>query len=269
MRKYLLLLFLPLLSFQTAFSAKVDTVTVYSQSMNKEIRNLVIMPDKTTNAMPSLFLLHGAGGSYSGWFHMAPHIASLSDQYGIVIICPDGDDTSWYFDSPVDSSMRYETYIAKELTKWVNENLPVSEERDKRAISGLSMGGHGAFYLAMNHPEQWGLIGSMSGGVDFRNFPDSWNIKKRIGSKDEYPDHWEKMTVFNQSGKLKNRGFKILFDCGTDDFFYPMNKSFHEKLLNEGISHDYTERPGGHNWDYWRNAINYQILFFASHMEEK
>ena len=31
-----------------------------------------------------------------------------------------------------------------------------------------------------------------------------------------------------------------------------------------GVPHDYTERPGGHTWQYWSNAVQYQVLFFAS-----
>lgn len=266
MRISLLLLLLNFASCLT-YAATADTVSVYSPSMKKYIKNVVIKPDILTKDMPSLLLLHGAGDSYSGWVSKVPAIKDLADQHGLVIICPDGGRTSWYFDSPLDSSMRYETYVAKELTSWANTNLPLSKDRNKRAIAGLSMGGHGAFYLAMNHPDQWGLIGSMSGGVDFRSFPDSWDIKKRIGSKTEYPENWENYTIFNQTDKLKRNEYKIIFDCGTKDFFYPMNKAFHEKLLQEGIEHDYTERPGAHNWNYWGNAINYQLLYFITQMK--
>jgi len=36
----------------------------------------------------------------------------------------------------------------------------------------------------------------------------------------------------------------------------------HQKLLNLKIDHDYTERPGGHNKEYWGSSVNYQLLFF-------
>jgi len=28
------------------------------------------------------------------------------------------------------------------------------------------------------------------------------------------------------------------------------------------IAHDYYERPGKHNWNYWTNALPYHLLFF-------
>lgn len=266
MRTIALTLFMILSSFYS-FSAVVDTVSIYSTAMRKDIKNVIIKPDRMAEDMPSLFLLHGAGDDYAGWVNRVPLIKDLADQYGTVIICPDGGRTSWYFDSPLDSAMQYETYITKELNDWVGDNLPVSANREKRAIAGLSMGGHGAFYLAMNHPELWGMIGSMSGGVDFRSFPDSWDIKKRIGTKEEYPENWESMTVFNRTQALKDNPYRIIFDCGIKDFFYPMNKALHEKLLYEEIDHDYTERPGAHSWKYWSNSIKYQMLYFFSEIK--
>lgn len=268
MRTLFILLFITILTYP-AKAAKVDTVSVYSPSMKKYIKNVVILPEKQKKDMPVVFMLHGAGGSYKTWTAGPSRIKDFVDQYGLVVICPDGAVTSWYFDSPLDSTMRYETYVTKELTQWANENLPISKDRKKRAITGLSMGGHGAFYLAINHPEQWGNIGSTSGGIDFRNFPDSWNIKLRIGEKDKYPENWENYTVFNHIDKIKKGNFNIYVDCGTEDFFYPMNKAFHERLLYEKIPHEYTDRPGAHNWDYWKNSICYQLMFFGDKMSQE
>ena len=61
---------------------------------------------------------------------------------------------------------------------------------------------------------------------------------------------------------------KIIFDCGTDDFFYTVNKALHEKMLRLKIQHDYIERPGKHDWNYWRNAVKYQLLFFKNYFDE-
>jgi putative tributyrin esterase len=40
-------------------------------------------------------------------------------------------------------------------------------------------------------------------------------------------------------------------------------------MMEMEVPHDYTERPGGHTWDYWDNAIKYQLLFFADKMAER
>jgi S-formylglutathione hydrolase FrmB len=34
-------------------------------------------------------------------------------------------------------------------------------------------------------------------------------------------------------------------------------------MLALNMQHTYTERPGQHNWDYWKNALPYHLLFFS------
>ncbi|RLA16817.1 MAG: esterase family protein [Gammaproteobacteria bacterium] len=246
-------------------AAEVDTLIVESKSMHKSVYNLVILPDKslTTNeTFPVVYLLHGAFGKFSNWYLEVPELENYADQYDIIIVCPDGGYTSWYFDSPIDTTMQYETYIAKELIHAVDKKYSTVPNEKGRAITGLSMGGHGAFYLAFKHPDIWGAAGSMSGGLDFRPFPEKWDIAKRLGNYADNKEVWEENTVINMVNLLEGKKLKLIFDCGVDDFFYEVNNNMHEELLAKNIAHDYTERPGIHNWDYWINSVKYQLLFF-------
>ena len=59
----------------------------------------------------------------------------------------------------------------------------------------------------------------------------------------------------------------IIIDCGRDDFFYGVNEELHKELLYRNIPHDYIIRPGVHNWEYWSNAIKFQILFFKEYFK--
>jgi len=95
-------------------------------------------------------------------------LSKYADRYDFIIVCPDGNYSNWYMDSPVDSSFRYETYMARELLQWVDEHYKTIRSREGRAITGLSMGGHGAFYLAFRNQDTFGAAGSMSGGVDIK-----------------------------------------------------------------------------------------------------
>ena len=58
-----------------------------------------------------------------------------------------------------------------------------------------------------------------------------------------------------------------IIDCGTEDRVMPMNRAVHEKMLKLKIAHDYTERPGNHDWRYWNTAIDYQLLYFKKHFD--
>jgi len=261
-------LLLALFTF-TAFSATVDTVNIYSEKMNKNIKAVVIKPQSYNDqaAHPVLYLLHGHGGRYDGWVNDAPHIKELADQYGMMIVCPDGGFSSWYWDSPVDTAFQYETFVSKELIAWVDKNYKTVPSREGRAVTGLSMGGHGGLYLAFRHQDMFGACGSMSGGVDIRPFPNNWNMSKRLGLQSDHPENWETFSVMGQLHRLLPDRLKIIIDCGTDDFFYQVNKRLHEELRYRNIPHDFISRPGAHNRQYWSNAVKYQMLFFNEFFE--
>lgn len=269
MKFKLLLLFL-ICCIVNPLTAQVDTFFVMSQSMNKSVPNIVIIPnDYATQKerFPVLYLLHGADGDYTNWIAKVPSIQEYANQYNIIIVCPDGGGNSWYFDSPIDNHMKYETYISKELIEAIDKKYNTIANTKNRAITGLSMGGHGAFYLAFKHQDVWGAAGSMSGALDIRPFSTNWELPKRLGNFADYPKYWEKNTVINMIDLLKSGKLKLIFDCGSEDFFFTFNKQFHELLVKKNILHDYIERPGNHNWEYWSNSIEYQLLFFHNYFK--
>jgi S-formylglutathione hydrolase FrmB len=249
-----------------AKAATVDTVDTYSNAMKKNIKAVIVRPDDYASLgnLPVVYLLHGFGGNYADWVRSARGFEKAADVYKIMIVCPDGNN-SWYWDSPVDDKYKYETYVATELVKWVDEKYKTIRDRKGRGITGLSMGGHGAMYLAMKHQDVFGAAGSMSGGVDIRPFPNNWQMAQRAGKYAENPAFWEANTVINMLHLLTPNSLAIMIDCGTEDFFYKVNEKLHEQLLYRNIPHDYVSRPGAHNWQYWNNAIGFQLLFMTNY----
>ncbi len=255
----------------SVFAVKPDTVKTYSNAMQKEIPVVIITPDNYSKkkSYPVVYLLHGFGGSYrTDWASEAWGTKVLADVYDMIFVVPDGS-TSWYFDSPVDPAWKYETYISRELIEYVDKNYSTIPSRRGRAIAGLSMGGHGALYLAFRNQDVYGAAGSMSGGVDIRPFPNNWDLAKRLGSYAEYPENWENNTVINMTHLLTPGSLAIIIDCGTEDFFYEVNCKLHEKLMYNNIPHDFISRPGAHNAEYWKNAVKYQMLFFNDFFEKQ
>lgn len=248
-----------------SFAATVDTVLTYSPSMKKNIRAVVITPDSynKTSKFPVVYLLHGHGGNQADWISKVPSITKYADQFNLIIVCPDGNTNSWYFDSPVDSSWKYETYVSTELVSWIDNHFSTIKARSGRAITGLSMGGHGALYLAFRHQDVYGAAGSMSGGVDITPFPNNWEIAQRLGTYAKYRERWQQHSVINLTHLLTPGSLAIIIDCGTEDFFYKVNIGLHEKLLYSNIPHDFITRPGSHNWEYWTNSVAYQLLFMS------
>lgn len=265
MKKWLTLWVLMLCGYSQGICGRVDTIQVYSASMHKEISCIVIVPDRydsLQHAWPVLYLLHGYSGNYTDWIKRVPALKDYVDEFRMLIVCPDGGFSSWYFDSPVDTTMRYETFMTGELIPAIDERYHTLADRAHRGICGLSMGGHGALFLAIRHPDEFGGAASISGGVDIRPFPHNWDISKRLGALDTHRENWETHTVINLVDSLKNGELALCIDDGVKDIFIKENRALHLKLLQRHIDHDYIERPGGHTWDYWRNAIPYELLFF-------
>ena len=264
-KKKLLLIALLLVWVAPSFAAKVDTLLIKSPSMNKDVQVVVVTPDaalgKKAVVCPAIYLLHGYGGNAKTWIGIKPNLPQIADEKGIIFVCPDGKN-SWYWDSSLNPSYRYETFISSELVKYIDEHYKTSADRKGRAITGLSMGGHGAMWNAIRHKDTFGASGSTSGGMDIRPFPKNWDMSKQLGEYESNKEVWDNHTVINHLDRLKDGSLAIIIDCGADDFFLQVNKAAHEALLKRGIGHDFIIRPGAHNPRYWNNAIDYQVLFF-------
>ncbi|MCX6316256.1 MAG: alpha/beta hydrolase family protein [Bacteroidetes bacterium] len=248
--------------------AVVDTVDIYSNAMQKSYKCVVIKPaayKHKKERFPVIYLLHGYSGWYSNWLLKVPALKDLADEHRMMIVCPDGGYSSWYLNSPVDTAWKFETYIAEEVISFIDARYRTIPDRTGRAITGLSMGGHGGLYLGFRHAGIFGACGSMSGGVYLRPFPKNWDLAKRLGDTLNHAANWESYSVINIIEKKPADSLAIIVDCGTEDFFYNVNHALHEKMLRLHIPHDYIERPGRHDWAYWSNAVEYQALFFSTY----
>lgn len=256
----------------TSRAARVDTVMVESQSMQKKIKVVYIVPQQLLeqNVRPcvSVYLLHGYGGNAKSWIELKPELVEIADEKGMLFICPDGKN-SWYWDSPTNASYRYETFVASELVKYTDAHYVTIPDRKARAVSGLSMGGHGALWLSIRHKDTFGAAGSMSGGVDIRPFPKNWEMKEQLGTYEDNEEVWNSHTVVTQLDKIQNGDLALIIDCGESDFFLNVNKELHQLLLDKKIDHDFITRPGGHTGAYWSNSIDYHLLFFDKFFREK
>lgn len=232
-----------LLGLSSVHASTVTNLTVRSAKMNRDIPVSVIVPDAYsagTNRLPVVYVLHGAGGSGAKKAQSAA-LGRLADLYGILCVCPDGGATSWWFDSPVDPTCQYETFVVSEAMPFVDANFRTVADRTKRAIMGGSMGGHGACYLGIRHKDLFGAIGNIYGGVDLVPWAGNWDIDKRLGPRDRFPERWEAHSVVNVAKSLKNGEVELISVIGTEDFFLGCNRQLHDLLSANGIAHTYVE----------------------------
>lgn len=250
---------------KTLNSQQLQVIEVKSDKMGRNIYNLVVVPDtyfnNNTEHYPVVYLLHGYSDDYMAWQNHVD-LRKYADKFQFIIVCPDGQD-SWYFDSPIDPAYQFETYITQELRTYIDSNYRTINISKSRAITGLSMGGHGALWIAWRHPDIFGLCGSMSGGVDITTIKDHYKIDKRLGKYADNEAVWKSHSVLNLVPSLKPYVQYIIIDDGTSDIFIKDNRALHAALQRHNIKHDYSERPGRHSWDYWLKSLENHLTEFS------
>jgi S-formylglutathione hydrolase FrmB len=282
MKKHLILLFflIPFLGFS---QAKTDTIQVYSAAMKKNLKAAVTTPSsyqKGSEKFPVLYLLHGGSGAFSDWHKNVSEpglIARMAEKYNLIIVTPGVGPASYYYDSPLLDSVRYETYITAELIPHIDRSFRTLAKKESRAITGLSMGGHGAIMLSAKHPDLFIAAGSMSGvmNIDTRMWkvPADFRTLRLQGQQNMLGQDLNydgpKFSTFTAVGlvdKMKVNGLALIIDCGVDDFLIETNRQMHQLLLDNGTPHEYIERPGAHTWPYWTAALPVHLLFFDKYL---
>lgn len=222
-----------------------------------------------------VYLLHGYTGNQNNWYTRSNEagkpLVDLADRYNLIIVLPDGKFSSWYLDAvpdaPDSADWQWETVITRYLVPAIDARFKTWHDPAGRGIAGLSMGGHGAIFLAARHPELFSVCGSMSGVMDLTHSRAKYDIANRIGSFEQYPQRWHGYSAGTQAESFAGRQTALFIDCGVSDGFIDENRTLHTRLIELDIPHDYIERPGGHSWPYWINALPYHMQFMADRLK--
>lgn len=259
MKKIFLLLFLAFVVQQLSFAQ--DRLVYQSKNLSRPDTTWVFKPKnyKKTEKLPLIFLLHGYSGNYKQW-HNIMDAQQYADQYNLIIACPDGLFSSWYLNSPVKADWQFENFFFDELYPDIKQKYSVDEQQIY--ISGLSMGGHGALYLFIKRPDLFSGAGSTSGGVRLTDGFGKFGLGELLGNPPANDELWQKFSVYANIDKLKGNPKPIIFDCGTDDFFYQSNNLLKQKCDELKLNATYISQPGAHNKTYWAKSIKQQFEFF-------
>jgi S-formylglutathione hydrolase FrmB len=247
--------------FCGAFCQRVDSVVLWSQTLQKNVSCVVITPTQK-GPKPLLILLHGYSGNHTNWINKVPQIKQLAQQYGIAVICPDGGYDSWYLNSTLQPHSQYTTYFGTEFPTQVDSILGQQTPAHLRGIAGLSMGGHGAFYIGLQYPTVYGAVGATSGGMNLESSAGKFGIQNHLGVYSANIEAWKKNSIVTLVKTVPKTTQALWIDCGTEDFFYADNEQLHTVLLQQKIPHHYLTMAGKHDWNYWAISITYQFQFF-------
>ena len=244
-------------------------INFFSDILNLRCTMNVILPQRKfievqngpRPMLRTLYLLHGHSDDQTAW-QRCTSIERYVEGLNLAVIMP-AVHNSFYTDMVHDG--KYFTFLTEEVPFVARDMFPLSTGRTDTFVAGISMGGYGAFKLALSRPDLYGAAASLSGAVDIREVVNThgdpnnqvwleskWNIfgdpEKVSGSRH---DLFTLAQEVSQS-KVKPRLFQF---CATEDFLYADNLRFRDFVKPLGFDFTYTEGPGDHTWGYWDTAI--------------
>lgn len=235
-------------------------------SLQKMHTAAAIVPEGMPGPFPVLYVLHGLSDDHTAWVRRT-NIERYVENLPLMVVFPNVG-RAWYTDSASDPLARYEMFVAHDLVGFIDNTFNTIASREGRAITGQSMGGYGAFKLALKHPDTFCAAASLSGALDitsrFLNAPDPNPELELIFGKAPQGGPEDLFAIIDRSDMSKTPA--LWMDCGSEDFLIEGNRAFHAHLQSRGVDHHYQENPGAHTWGYWDARIQEALSFLTNNL---
>ena len=208
-------------------------------------------------------------------------------EHGVIIVAPDtsprgegvaddpaydlGQGAGFYVDAteePWAPHFRMETYVADELIALIDANFPTT---GVRAISGHSMGGHGALTLALRHPDLFRSVSAFAPICSPTRC--AWGEKAFTAYLGDDRDAWDRHDAAKliAAGAAKGVFDDILIDQGdADSFLTDQLKPELLKAAADAAGQKITLRmqPGyDHSYFFMASFIADHIAFHAARLK--
>ena len=228
---------------------------------------VAILPEEQgTEPCPVLYLLHGGGGNAMEWLRNT-NVQRTAQAHGVAVVMPEVGGSCFYTDMAY--GYNYFSYLSKELPLVAQHLLPVSADRSRRYVAGLSMGGYGAFKWAMKAPGFFAAAGNFSGAAPV---PDMFLPGAFAGHEAQEENGvvklcWGGLEGICESGDDSLSLFRSLaahpgekpylfIGTGTVDMSYELIQQYRGFAAKSGLEIDYDEMPGGHDWPVWDEMLD-------------
>lgn len=188
---------------------------------------------------PVLYLLHGFGNNHAQWCGYT-NVELYAEERQIAVVMISGENKK-YIDQNEDL---FADFIENELQEFITQVFPISTRPEDTFIAGLSMGGFGALYHGLTHPEKYSAIGAFSPAVKMEGNP---------------------IDIFEVLDKCE-KDIPIYIACGDKDFLYDTNVEFVESLEKKNWTYTWTSVPGyEHEWRFWNICIEKFLDWIVRH----
>jgi putative tributyrin esterase len=242
------------------FASEVLTVhsTMYvlmPQRLLADIRN------KRKPNYKTLYLLHGYSDDHTAWMRWSS-IEKYVEGHNLAVVMP-AVNVSFYTDMAYGRN--YFQFISEEVPAVARELFGLSPAREDNFVAGLSMGGYGAFKLALTLPDRYAAAASLSGAVDVEStvrghgFMDEkiWgaDVRNAFGDLNKLAGSKHDLLALAKKAAKAPVSPRLYQCCGTEDFLYADNVRFRDAMSKLPFNYTYEDGPGEHEWRYWDRMI--------------
>lgn len=233
-------------------------IKLFSKILNDNtFLNVIIPPIMNNKRMRVLWLLHGGDGDHNEWCYNS-RIEDYVEEKNLLVVMPSLGN-SFYADNI--NGYKYFTYLAQELPNILSDIFPISKLGEDNYIAGVSMGGYGAFKLALNYPNRYKMAAAISGSMDLKAIYDyalendvttAKHFNAVFCSIDDFQNSKNDLFHLIKMKQKENDLPKLYMCCGTNDFLYDVSKNYVKYLNSLDIHLTYEEDNGYyHDFKYW------------------
>jgi S-formylglutathione hydrolase FrmB len=224
--------------------ARFAHIEVHSKAVGRDLGiNVIVPPSAGTRGERSLLVfLHGRGG-YEGTFNDAVFrgLPSLHGRRAPVVAFPAGGVHGYWHDR---ADGDWGSWVMDEVIPLVVRRFGVDPHR--LAIGGISMGGFGAYDLALQNPGRFCAVGGHSPALWFEG------SETAPGAFDDAAD-FERNDVVEalQADPEAFGDTRVWNDYGDEDPFRVYDEGFVAALKAGSADLSAHSWPGGHEGGYW------------------
>lgn len=225
-----------------------------SSLLGRPLRQVLILPDTGGKGRPLLVLLHGRSSSPGAFLGSAwlDELAALGTKAPVLLLV-NGGDHSYYHDR---ADGRWGSYVMQEVIPAALKRTGADSRRI--AIGGISMGGYGAFRLALRSPGRFCAVGGHS--------PALWRTggETAPGAFDDAEDFDANDVIgFAGSDRQAFGNARLWLDAGDHDPFLSADNEFVRALRANGKEIGFHVWPGYHSGSYWNAHAAAYLRFYA------